>query len=120
MKIKHDNNTAIVTCLTKRNQQDGTGTECEFTFDMESWSDIELRELALKTLTIKAQAQFRKGNIEAVASLDKSDFNERKRKDPGVALKDYIQQQREAGRTWAEIASELGIEYGDDEEANDE
>jgi len=86
-----DSNTAMVQCGTKVKETDPVQTECQWTFQIDTWSHEELVELACRSLTIDAQRKFRKGELDAEARVTRDDLaSDRKRGPSKKQAQNYL------------------------------
>lgn len=99
-----DERTIFVRCGTKVNETDPVQISCEWTFQLDSWTEEEIMELAARSLTIDAQRKFRKGELDADCEVSKDDLtSDRKRGPSKKQAHDFLAQMTpEARKAWLE------------------
>jgi len=78
-----ETNELYVTCGTKKAETDPAATQCNWEFDLSTWTQEEIVKLAARSLTIDAQRLYRKGELKADQTVTKADLvSEKKTRGP--------------------------------------
>ena len=72
--FKADDNTCIVIRTCKKSSTEKVPTPVKWTFDLDTWTEQELKEHAIRSLVIDAQRLWRDDKIASEQTLTKDNF----------------------------------------------